>query len=175
VDAGCVSTFDELCTFGDWGASLAEAVDEDGLGAGEVHDRVVAAGCDARPVCTDKSDVGGAVAAYARLARASKDDSSDEAVRDAPEFLTPAGEDGVTEDDEVSGCAGEVDWFFELTEPASLLEVSSGCASGADDGAVALALESSAGAALSAVAASDLDSECTDDFAAKRCEVWLIL
>jgi hypothetical protein len=39
---------DELITFGDCGASLAETADEDRLGAGALHDLGVGAGCASR-------------------------------------------------------------------------------------------------------------------------------
>jgi hypothetical protein len=55
--------FEEL-TFGDCGASLAEVDDEDErLGAGALHVLGVAAVCDERAVCSERSNDGGAVAA----------------------------------------------------------------------------------------------------------------
>jgi hypothetical protein len=54
--------FDEFTTFGDAGASLAETIDEERLGAGADHARGVADGSDERGICSERSVTGGAVA-----------------------------------------------------------------------------------------------------------------
>jgi hypothetical protein len=63
VEFDCAGAFDELATFGDCGTSLAETAEEDRFGAGALHALGAGAGCDSRADSSERSDVGGAVAA----------------------------------------------------------------------------------------------------------------